>query len=81
MTGKQIWHLRLLDDGPRTSRQLAGDMGVSRAGRPLTSASAIHNAMRRLEDGMLVRRAQTKPIRWELTHTGRWALEQATKEE
>jgi len=35
----------------------------------------IHSGMRRLEDRGLVRRAEERPIKWELTAKGRKALD------
>ena len=81
LTDQQLTFLKILDDRPLTSSEIADSMGVSRAGWPLKSYDQVHGAMRRLEDRELVRRAyfvrndNDSRIFWELTKEGREALD------
>lgn len=84
LTDKQKQYLRMLDAGPRSTKNIVDGMGVSRAGWPLASPDQIRSAMRRLEDRELVRRMyhptdKTPEIRWELTKTGREAIEEVVE--
>jgi len=74
LTALQWALLERLEAHPRTTRKLV-DLGpVSRGGWLKWRADAIGHAMRRLEDRELVRRAESNPIVWELTKSGRSSM-------
>lgn len=66
ITSKQYRILEAVDMFPKTTVLIAtwADM----------TPDSVQSTCRRLEDRQLIRRTYDKPMKWELTHTGRQAL-------
>lgn len=74
MTENQVKIMTMLDEGPKTARQLTDILQPTNLKSILWTYDQIHSILRRLEDRSFVRRFGDRPFYWELTRVGRRAV-------